>query len=126
MLKIVVPTIDGRFSSHFGGADRFAIFEVDEGSRTIASQVSAAPPPHEHGSFPLWLRDQGATVVLAGGMGPRAVQMLGQFGIETVVGVGGGEPEQLVRAYLDGTLAATGEGCGGGGLHDCAGHGDGR
>jgi ATP-binding protein involved in chromosome partitioning len=126
MLKIVVPTIQGGFSPHFGGADRFAIFEVDEASRTIASQVSATPPPHEHGSFPLWLKEQGASVILAGGMGPRAVQMLEQFGIETVIGVGGGEPEQLVRAYLDGTLSATGEGCGGGGMHGCAGHGDGH
>jgi predicted Fe-Mo cluster-binding NifX family protein len=59
-------------------------------------------------------------------MGPRAVQILQHFGIEVVLGIEGGEPEQLVRAYLDGTLAASGEGCGGGELHRCDDHGEPR
>jgi predicted Fe-Mo cluster-binding NifX family protein len=124
MLRIAVPTQAGRFSPHFGGAERFSLYEVDERTRAVVSQSSAVPPPHERGAFPTWLKEQGANVILAGGMGPRAVQIFRHFGIETVLGVTGGEPDQLVRAYLDGTLVATGEGCGGGGLHDCGDHHD--
>ena len=124
MFKIAVPMENGGFSSHFGGAGRFDLFEVDEASRAIVSRVSATPPPHERGAFPSWLKEQGARVILAGGMGPRAVQMFQHFGIEVVLGIDGGEPEQLVRAYLDGTLVASGEGYSGGGLHDCGDHHD--
>jgi predicted Fe-Mo cluster-binding NifX family protein len=124
MLKIAVPTHDGRFSAHFGGAGHFTIFEVDEAARAIVSHASCTPPPHERGAFPRWLKDQGVHVVLAGGMGPRAVQIFQQFGIETVLGIDGGEPEQVVLAYLDGTLAASGAGCSGGKLHHCGDHGE--
>jgi predicted Fe-Mo cluster-binding NifX family protein len=122
MSRIAVPIANGGFTSHFGGAEEFALYEVDEGERTIVSHANATPPPHERGAFPRWLREQGVTAVLAGGMGPRAVQIFQHFGIEAVLGIAGGEPEQLVRAYLDGTLVATGAGCEGGGLHDCGDH----
>jgi len=124
VLKIAVPMESGRFSAHFGGASRFAFYEVDETTRTIVAQSSAMPPPHERGAFPVWLKSQGAHVVLAGGMGPRAVQIFDHYGIRTVLGVEGEEPEDLVRTFLAGTLVATGEGCGGGGLHDCGHHHD--
>jgi predicted Fe-Mo cluster-binding NifX family protein len=122
MLKIAVPMENGGFSAHFGGAGRFAFFEVDEATRTIVARSFGTPPPHERGAFPMWLKGEGVNVVLAGGMGPRAVQIFNHFGIETVLGIGGGEPEQIVRDYLGGTLAASGEGCGGGQLHDCGEH----
>jgi len=125
MLKIAVPVEGGRFSPHFGGAAEFALYEVDEASREIVTRAAATPPPHERGAFPRWLREQGVDVVLAGGMGPRAVQIFQHAGIATVLGIGGGELDQIVRAYLDGTLVASGEGCSGGHLHDC-GHHDGR
>jgi predicted Fe-Mo cluster-binding NifX family protein len=124
MLRIAVPLENGRFTPHFGGAERFAIFEVDDQAHHIVSSSSVTPPPHERGAFPRFLKEQGAQVVLAGGMGPRAVQILEHLGIETVLGIDAGEPEQLVRAYLDGTLVASGEGCGGGELHHCHNHGE--
>jgi ATP-binding protein involved in chromosome partitioning len=124
MLKIAVPTQGGLFSAHFGGAERFAIFEVDEQARRIVSSTSAAPPPHEQGSFPTWLKEQGCHIILAGGMGPRAVTMLENFGIQTVVGIqGSSEPEVLVRNFIEGRLVASGESCNDHGFHDCDRHG---
>jgi predicted Fe-Mo cluster-binding NifX family protein len=124
MSRIAVPLINGRFTSHFGGAEQFGLFDFDEATRSITSRTIAAPPPHERGAFPVWLRAQKVTAVLAGGMGPRAVQILQRFGIETMLGVEDAEPEQIVRAYLDGTLVSSGEGCAGGGLHNCDDHGE--
>jgi ATP-binding protein involved in chromosome partitioning len=125
MLKIAVPTYGGVFSTHFGGADRFAIFEVDDQAGTIVSVTSAAPPPHEQGSFPTWLKEQGCQVILAGGMGPRAIQMLEGFGIQTVVGIqGGGEPGAVVKEFIAGRLTASGQSCHDQGFHhDCDQHG---
>jgi len=33
---IAVPVREGRFSSHFGGADAFALYTVDEASREVS------------------------------------------------------------------------------------------
>ncbi|MCI4398579.1 MAG: NifB/NifX family molybdenum-iron cluster-binding protein [Acidobacteria bacterium] len=123
MQKLAVPVVNGRFSQHFGGADRFAIFEVDEKARKIVSSVSAVPPPHEQGSFPTWLKEQGVNTILAGGMGPRAVTMLEDFGIQVVIGVSGaGAPDDVVKRFLEGSLSASGESCHDQGFHGCHDH----
>ena len=110
MLKIAIPMQGGHFAAHFGGADCFAIFEVDELARRIMSLTSVTPPAHDQGNFPIWLKEQGCNVVLAGGMGPRAVTLLASFGIQTVVGIqDGADPEALVRDFVEGRVAAEGE-----------------
>jgi ATP-binding protein involved in chromosome partitioning len=128
-VKIAVPLHQGRFCEHFGGAEEFALFSVDDASRAIGDRILGAPPDHGRGVFPVWLRKQGATVVLAGGMGPRAVDIFAVNGIEVVLGVQGQDPESIVRSYLDGTLETTGQVCHDHGFHDCGhdheGHGGG-
>jgi ATP-binding protein involved in chromosome partitioning len=120
MTRIAVPLAGGQFSSHFGGADTFALYAIEEETRVIISKEEAIPPPHERGVFPMWLRSQGATTILAGGMGPRAVKMFQAYGIAVVMGIEEPtHPDELVRAYLSGTLRASGKGCGGDGLHHC-------
>lgn len=119
MKTIAIPMAAGTFSTHFGGAEAFALYTVDESSGAIASKSIAPPPEHGRGVFPAWLRRQGVEVVLAGGMGPRAAGMLAQHGVEVVLGIAGDEPDALVRRYLAGTLESTGEECHEHGFHDC-------
>lgn len=119
---IAVPMMDGSFSTHFGGASSFALYEVDETTGTVSAKGAVAPPEHGRGVFPAWLRGMGADVILAGGMGPRAVGIFAQHGIEVVLGVEPDEPETLVQSWLDGTLRATGEPCNDHGFHDCDHH----
>ena len=123
-MKVAVPMIQGKFSDHFGGAEGFGLFEVDDQARVVVSSVFAEAPPHERGAFPRWLKEQGADVILAGGMGPRAVQMFEHYGIEVVAGVSGGDPEALVASFAKGTLEATGDACSGVHLHHCGDHGE--
>ena len=47
-------------------------------------------------------------MIIAGGMGARAKELLNQNGIEVVVGAPTDTPEALTRQYLSGTLV-TGE-----------------
>ena len=121
-MKIAVPLRDGRFSSHFGGAEAFALYTVDEASREVSEHNLAAPPEHGRGVFPMWLRQQGVTTVLAGGMGPRASNIFAGQGIDVVLGAAGDDPEIMVRQYLEGTLEASGELCHDHGFHDCGHH----
>lgn len=124
-MRIAIPLNDGKFCEHFGGAQAFALYDVNEGERTIGNHLFGAPPEHGRGVFPMWLKQQGATVVLAGGMGPRAVGILAHQGIEVVLGVQGDDPELIARSYLAGTLETSGEVCHQHGFHDCGhDHGD--
>jgi predicted Fe-Mo cluster-binding NifX family protein len=128
-MKIAIPLHQGRFSQHFGGAEEFALYTIDDTTGAVSDLRRDVPPEHGRGIYPMWLRQLGADVILAGGMGPRAVGIFQQQGIEVVLGVQGDDPETVIQSYLNGTLQATGEACHDHGFHDCGhdheGHGRG-
>ncbi len=109
-MKIAIPTTQGCISQHFGHCETFNFYDVEEGK--IIKSTSLTPPPHEPGVLPVWLGQQGADVIIAGGMGARAQQLLEGQGIEVVIGITDGQPEMLIEAYLGGNL------CGGANLCD--------
>lgn len=117
-MKIAIPLTGGRLSEHFGHCEEFAVIEADPTSKQITSQAWLVPPPHEPGVLPRWLSAQGVQVVIAGGMGPRALNLFAEHGIAVHAGAAGGAPEDLARAFLDG--ASTG------GKPTCGGHGRGH
>ena len=117
-MKIAVPLSDGRVSMHFGHCERFALIDADSKSKSIVGRIDVEAPAHQPGFLPGWLAGQGVNVVLTGGMGARAVDLLAQHGIDVVLGVPDTGPEELVEAYLDGRLipgasACEHPGCGG-------------
>jgi len=89
---------------HFGHCQQFAIVEADEDAKTLARTEYLTPPPHEPGVLPKWLAEQGASVIIASGMGMRAQQLFAQSGIDVLVGAPAGDPEELATAYLAGKL----------------------
>jgi len=52
------------------------------------------------GQVPSFIKGQGAQVIIAGGMGYRAMQFFQEFGIEPVTGISG-KVKDVVEAYLD-------------------------
>ena len=62
------------------------------------------PPPHEPGVLPRWLHQQGTNVIIAGGMGARALELFAENGIKVMTGAPSLAPEELVQQYLDSTL----------------------
>lgn len=102
-MKIAVPITAGKVAEHFGHCEQFAIFTVNGGN--IGTPDYVAPPAHEPGAFPAWLKKQGAEVVITGGMGKRAQALFSQNGIQVISGVSSAEPQELVSKYADGTLA---------------------
>ena len=105
MTKIAIPLADGRLCAHFGHCEQFALLDVDEQTGKTTDQKLLTPPPHEPGVLPRWLHEQGANVIIAGGMGQRAQQIFERNGIKVVVGAPAHGPEQLAAAYVAGTLA---------------------
>jgi len=105
-LIFAVPTAEGKLCAHFGHCDQFALVQTENGK--IQGTSMHTPPPHEPGVLPNWLHQQGAKVIIAGGMGARAQQIFNEKGIQVVTGAPVDSPEALVSQYLANMLA-TGE-----------------
>jgi ATP-binding protein involved in chromosome partitioning len=110
-MRIAIPLAAGRLCAHFGHCQQFALVDVDGADRNIQGTTLLTPPPHAPGLLPRWLHEQGADVVIAGGMGQRAQQLFAQNGIQVVVGAIAGTPEELVSAYLNGRLETGPNAC---------------
>lgn len=104
MRKIAIPLKNDVLCNHFGHSDEFAIFETENG--TIKSREELTPPPHEPGTIPRWLSEQGVTDIIAGGIGQRAIQILLNNKINVFVGVAPKKPEELVSDLLNDSLQA--------------------
>jgi ATP-binding protein involved in chromosome partitioning len=110
-MKIAVPVANKQLCMHFGHCEVFTFFDVDETNKTISSKVDIAPPPHEPGVLPKWIGEQGANLVLAGGMGQKAQSLFNQNGVKVVVGVAENDPEKAVLNYLQGSLKTGSNAC---------------
>ena len=103
-MKIAIPIADGKLCMHFGHCEQFAVVEADEKTKQILGKQMLTPPPHEPGVLPKWLHEQGANVIIAGGMGQRAQGLFAGQGIKVLVGAPADTPENLVAVYLAGKL----------------------
>ncbi len=120
---IAFPVVDGNLSSHFGHAERFVFMRVRTASRELVSRKDLVPPAHAPGVLPAWLAEQGAQVVLAGGMGHHAQELLAAKGIQVVLGVEPLPVAEVCRRWREGSLAASGaNACSYGPDHVCEGH----
>lgn len=116
-MLICIAAEQGRVSPHFGHCTDFVLYEIKEGE---ASHLRAEPNPgHSPGTLPPLLKEWGVTHVIAGGMGPRAVDIFTSFGIDVVTGAEG-ELEEIARLFVSGELETSGNIC-----HHPHDHGDG-
>ncbi len=105
-MKIAIPTAEGKLCMHFGHCEQFAMLDVDASGKIVTGKTMVTPPPHEPGLLPKWIHEQGANVIIAGGMGQRAQALFVENGIKVVVGAPAGTPEELAALYFAGTLVS--------------------
>jgi ATP-binding protein involved in chromosome partitioning len=103
-MRIAIPIADGKLAMHFGHCEQFAMIDVDPATKKILKQDFLEAPEHQPGLLPVWLKERGADVILAGGMGSRAQNLFTQNGIKVVTGVPCEAPDALVKGYLEDTL----------------------
>ena len=96
--------LDSAVSPHFGCCPYYVLVDLDGQE---VSRVSAVKNPcyghHQPGQVPGFIDSQGADVMLAGGMGRRAIGFFQQYGIEAATGATGSVRHALEQ-YLGGTL----------------------
>uniref|UniRef100_A0A7C5KD31 Iron-sulfur cluster carrier protein n=1 Tax=Thermodesulfobium narugense TaxID=184064 RepID=A0A7C5KD31_9BACT len=102
VMRIAVPMAQGELCAHFGHCEVFGIVDVEDGK--VVKEEYLTPPPHAPGVIPNWLAEQKVNVVLTGGMGPMAQNLMRQNGIEVITGVSGGSLKDVIEAYLSGRL----------------------
>jgi predicted Fe-Mo cluster-binding NifX family protein len=126
--RIVVAAADelgleGQVSAHFGHSPAVVVVVVADG-KIVESTVVVTPAAgsvHQCG-MPTFIARQNADVVVAGGMGPGAIQALAGAGIVVATGATG-RVRDAVAKYLQGDLGGSAT-CGSGhGGHGCQGHG---
>jgi len=110
-MRFAIPLAEGRLCLHFGHCQQFALVDADPSDGKPMKLTMLTPPAHEPGLLPRWLHEQGAEVIIAGGMGQRAQQLFVQNGIQVVVGAPAETPDKLVAAYLDGSLRSGPNAC---------------
>ena len=103
-MKIAIPTVNGELCPHFGHCQQFAVLEVDAETKSITASEMLTPPPHEPGVLPAWLSEMGCNMIIAGGMGGRAIQLFQNNNIEVIIGASAGKPEDVVMSHLNGEL----------------------
>mgnify|MGYP003835264679 CR=1 FL=1 len=107
--KIAIPVSNGILDPHFGHCQQFVLFEVN--NQEIGKALTIDAPPHEPGLLPRFLANHGASDIIAGGMGQRAIQLFQQAGINVFVGAPQLPARQLVEGFLNQSIRFSANYC---------------
>lgn len=120
-MKIAISSEDNRglngtVAQHFGRCPYYTIVEIEDDSVKDV-KVITNPFYHRHvpGQVPGFIRDQGIDVMVAGGMGQRAMALFERYGIHVVTGAAGTVLD-VIEDLLAGKLSGA-EPCPGGHEH---------
>jgi len=104
--------LDGRLSHHFGRCPYYVFVEVED-SEVKNVEVKENPyfASHVPGAVPQFIASEGANVIIAGGMGPRAIDWFTRLGIQPVTGASG-KIRDILNDYLAGKIQLGAEPCG--------------
>jgi len=119
--KIAIPMAGNVLSEHFGHCQAFAFVDVE--NNVITKIILMDPPEHQPGTYPRWVAGNGATDVIAGGMGPMAVNLFNEAGVNVFAGAPVDTPTNLVTNFLAGKLTLSANYCDHHGNGDHHGHG---
>ena len=109
MKKLAIPVEEGKLAGHFGHARQFYFYEIDENE--VVNQYEATPPPHTPGALPAWLVENNVSDVIAGGIGPKAIDILNAANINTLTGIESVEIETVVNDFVKGTIKSGTNNC---------------
>jgi predicted Fe-Mo cluster-binding NifX family protein len=99
--------LNATVAAHFGRCPYYTLVEAEQ-NEVKETKVVNNPfyAHHVPGQVPVFIRSKGVDVMMAGGMGPRAIALFEQYGIEVVTGAEG-SVDDVVRGFLSGDLSGT-------------------
>ncbi len=104
-MRIAIPAEDDRglesnVSGHFGRAKYFVFVDIEDNEIKDHKVVEVPFEEHGPGDLPGFVKEHGGEVVLAYGMGQRAVGFFNQLGIQVVTGAYG-PIKDVVKAFIE-------------------------
>ena len=100
-MKIAVTYEAGMIFQHFGHTAQFKIYEIEKDC--VASAQVVDTDGYGHGALAGFLKEQGVSVLICGGIGGGAQMALADAGIQLFGGVSG-DADEAVEALLAGEL----------------------
>ncbi|WOF15954.1 dinitrogenase iron-molybdenum cofactor biosynthesis protein [Methanoplanus sp. FWC-SCC4] len=107
-MKIAVAKDGDIVAEHFGHCSHYAVYNIEDGK--VISKTDIESPGHAPGVIPRFLNENGANIVLAGGMGQGAINLFNEMDIDVYLGVSG-SIENAVQKYLAGELISGNNTC---------------
>ncbi len=93
-------------SRHFGRTSYFAFVEIENNEIKNYKIVKNPFEQHGVGDLPEFIVRNGAEVLIAYGMGERAIEIFNSYGIKVILGVQGNFLE-AVKSYISGSLSGS-------------------
>ena len=100
-MKLAVTYNNGEIFQHFGYTEYFKIYEIQDGKIQESQVVSTNG--QGHGALAGFLKEQGVTSLICGGIGGGAKNALADADILVYGGVSG-NADEAAKALLNGTL----------------------
>ncbi len=107
-IKVAVAADGAQVLPHFGRCQGYVVASLADGR--ILSRQTVPNPGHEPGALPRLMHELGVQCLITGGIGPRAIHMLAEMGIQTVAGVSGSVDDAL-RRFPAGELESADNPC---------------
>jgi predicted Fe-Mo cluster-binding NifX family protein len=107
-MKVAIAKDGNDVSGHFGHCAEYALFTVED--TTISKKEILTSPGHEPGKLPAFLAEHHVTHVLAGGMGPRAVDLFCTRNIEVFLGISG-PIDTVIQDFVEGKIVPGQSSC---------------
>jgi predicted Fe-Mo cluster-binding NifX family protein len=111
-MKIAVPvTITNEIDTHFGHCEFFAVYTISESNEIIHKEKIDSPQGCGcKSNIASVLAEQGVRIMLAGGIGAGAINVLNFSGIEVIRGCQG-NADEVVKLFLEGSVLDSGSTC---------------
>jgi predicted Fe-Mo cluster-binding NifX family protein len=111
-MKIAVPvTSDNQIDGHFGHCDSYGVFTISD--KKEISEIKKVQSPEGCGcksDIASILAADGVSIMLAGGIGGGAINVLNNSGIEVIRGCSG-DATEVVKLFLKGMVEDSGSSC---------------
>jgi predicted Fe-Mo cluster-binding NifX family protein len=112
MKTIAIPVKrNNQIDDHFGHCEYYGIYTISDNKEIQAQEILQSP----HGcgcksNIAATLAQKGVSVMLAGGIGSGAINVLNQAGIVVIRGCRG-NAEEIIQQYALGNIQDNGESC---------------
>lgn len=108
MIRYSIATDNDQVSQHFGRCPSYTFVDVEKNA--VVKKTIVQNPGHQVGTIPKFLHDNSVNVIIAGGMGRRAIDFFNQYKIQPVLGATG-SIDNIVDVILSGQLKSGDSTC---------------